>query len=71
MADPDTANAMLEAAEYCANMLEGNQLVPMWEPPTARIRQLRGMPPSGQRNWEIRTFLYELAETLRKNSMML
>lgn len=59
-----SAEGILEACEWCANMLECCEMVPMYEPPTARLREFRK-----QENpdiIEVRKFGYELIETLKK-----
>ena len=33
-----SSEEILEAAEYSADLLEGAEMVPIYEPPTARIR---------------------------------
>lgn len=57
---------ILEAAEYCANLLEASELVPMFEPPTAKIKAWRNMPEKDRDVEAIRTFAYDLAMTLKK-----
>jgi hypothetical protein len=70
-APPLNTDAVLEAAEYCANLLEAAQMVPMREPPTAKIQQWRSQP-SEQRDQEaIRKFSLELGQTLEKQCDML
>lgn len=55
---------LLEVCEYIANLLECGQLVPMDVPPTARIAAYRRQEkPDAD---EIKTYLCELVETLRK-----
>lgn len=55
---------LLEACEYAANLLEGGQHVPMDFPPTARIAAFRRQDrPDAE---EIRAFLAQLVETLKK-----
>jgi len=58
---------ILEAAEYCANILESAEMVPMWEPPTAKIETWRAMPDEDKEKArdEIRTFTYDLALQLK------
>ena len=59
----DTAE-MLEVCEYIANLLECGQLVPMDVPPTARIAAYRSQEnPNAD---EIKDFLWQLAQTLKK-----
>ena len=57
---------ILEAAEYAANLLEGCEMVPMNNPPTARINDWRAMPEEARPLAEIRAFAYGLAEELKK-----
>jgi hypothetical protein len=61
-----STDELLEAAEYCANLLEAAQMVAMREPPTARIRSWRSQPPKERDRAAIREFASELGETLRK-----
>mgnify|MGYP001022816662 CR=1 FL=1 len=55
---------VLEAAEFCANLLECCELVPMYDPPTARINRLRNQENPDM--LEARKLAYELVELLRK-----
>ena len=58
------AAEMLELCEFAANLLEAGQLVPMDYPPTARVAAYhRQENPDPE---EIRDWLYELVETLKK-----
>ena len=59
---------ILEAAEYCANLLEGAEMVPMWEPPTAKIETWRKMSDEDKEKarGEIRKFAYDLALQLKE-----
>ncbi|MBP5537391.1 MAG: cellulase family glycosylhydrolase [Bacteroidales bacterium] len=63
---PATLDALLEAAEYCANLLEGSQMVPMWDVPTAHIKAWRKMPAAEVNAWEVRSFLYDLMTKLKE-----
>ena len=63
---PGTLDALLEAAEYCANLLEGSQMVPMWDVPTAHIKAWRKKPAAEVNIWEVRTFLYDLMTKLKE-----
>jgi hypothetical protein len=38
------ADDILEAAERCANLLEGAEMVPMWDLPSATIADWRAQP---------------------------
>lgn len=57
---------LLEAAEYCANLLEAGELVPMNDMPTKKIQSWRAMPESERDVEAIRSFAYELGLTLKK-----
>ena len=59
-------DGMLEAAEYAANLLEGCEMVPMNNPPTARILDWRDLPEDQRPLAEIRAFTYELGQELKK-----
>jgi hypothetical protein len=62
----DNTDAILEAAEYCANLLEAAQMVPMHVPPTAKIQQWRSQPPAERDQAAIRAFALELGRTLEE-----
>jgi hypothetical protein len=64
-------DAVLEAAEYCANLLEAAQMVPMREPPSAKIQFWRSQPPAQRDQEAIRKFALELGQTLEKQCDML
>ena len=57
---------MLEAAEYCANLLEAGEMVPMYDPPTARIKAWRAQKESERDVQAIRKFTYELGQMLKE-----
>jgi hypothetical protein len=59
-------DAVLEAAEYAANLLEAAEMVPMYEPPTAKIRFWREQPEAQRDREAIRAFAYELGQTLKR-----
>lgn len=61
-----SSDEILEAAEYCANLLEGAEMVPMYDPPTARINEWRKQPEEERDLEAIRAFAYRLAQTLKK-----
>lgn len=61
---------ILEAAEYCANLLEASELVPMYEAPTAKIQAWRMMDEKDRNVGEIRAFAYELGLVLKKASQI-
>jgi hypothetical protein len=58
---------ILEAAEYCANLLEGAEMVPMRESPTAKIETWRKMSvlDKEKARGEIRKFAYDLGLQLK------
>lgn len=58
---------VLEAAEFCANLLEACELVPMYDPPTARIERIR---KAGDER-EARKLAYELAMLLQDKCLLL
>jgi hypothetical protein len=61
-----SSDDLLEAAEYCANLLEGSEMVPMVEPPTVKILAWRRQKEEERDVIAIRAFTYELAQTLKK-----
>jgi hypothetical protein len=63
-----SVDEILEAAEYCANILESAEMVPMWEPPSAKIETWRAMSEEDKERArdEIRTYTYDLALQLKK-----
>ena len=62
-------DAILEACEYCANILECSEMVPMYEPPTANIKALRAQEHPDV--VECRRLGYALVEALKKNCQIL
>jgi len=58
---------ILEAAEWCANLLESAQMVPMHDMPSAKIRAWRKMDPKDRNEKEIRQFAYNLVRILKEN----
>ena len=65
-----TSDEILEAAEYCVNLLEAAEMVPMWDLPSARIEEWRAMPESQRDIRAIKAFAYEMSELLRKNCLI-
>jgi hypothetical protein len=57
---------ILDAAEYAANLLEAAEMVPMYDPPTAKIRYWREQPEDKRDREAIRTLAYQLGLTLKK-----
>jgi hypothetical protein len=70
-ASPASTDAILEAAEYCANLLEAAQMVPMREPPTAKIQFWRSQPPEQRDQAALRKFALELGQKLKECCDML
>ena len=64
-----TTDDILEAAEYCVNILEGAEMVPMWDAPSARIAIWRAQPESERDVHAIRRFAYDMANLLRENCL--
>ncbi len=65
-AKSQSIDVVLEAAEFCANLLEGCELVPMHNPPTAQIEKLR----KNQDEAAARKLAYELAQILKKECFL-
>ena len=62
---------ILDAAEYCINILESCELVPMWDAPSARLMAYRRQEPEKRDELAIRRFAYEQAKKLKEAFMML
>ena len=69
MSKVKTTDDILLAAEYCVNILEAAEMVPMWDPPSAKIECWRRMPEEKRDVYEIKRFAYDMAELVRKNCM--
>lgn len=67
MSKEKTTDDILEAAEYCVNILEAAEMVPMWDPPSARIECWRKLPEEERDVYKIKQFAYEMAQLLKKN----
>ena len=61
---PDDKERLLELCENAANMLEAGELTAMAYPPTARVEYYRRQHNTDLD--EVKDWLYELGETLRK-----
>lgn len=61
---------ILDAAEAAANLLESAEMVPMYEPPTAKIRFWREQPAENRDRDAIRAFAYDLGLTLKKYCLL-
>jgi hypothetical protein len=62
---------LLEASEYAANLLESAEMIPMYEPPTAKIAYWRSLPENKRDPEAIREFAYNLATLLKKYCQIL
>ncbi len=69
MSKHKTTDDILTAAEYCVNILEAAEMVPMWDPPSAKIECWRRLPEEKRDVYEIKRFAYDMAELVRKNCM--
>lgn len=70
---PRTSDEVLEAAEYAANLMEANEMVPMINPPSAQILDWRAMPIEERESHieEIRAFAYNLGKILKEYCQVL
>ena len=66
-----TTDDILEAAERCVNLLEGAEMVPMWDLPSARIADWRAQPEAERDLIAIRKFAYEMARLVQENCLVL
>ena len=66
-----TSDDILEAAERCANILEGAELVPMWDPPSAKIEDWRAQPEEQRDLPAIRKFAYDMARLVQDTCLVL
>ncbi|MDL2208158.1 hypothetical protein LJB97_00880 [Parabacteroides sp. OttesenSCG-928-O15] len=66
-----STDEILEACEWCANLLEGSEMVPMIDAPTVKIRAWQEQPEKERDLEAIRQFAYELAQTLKKYCQIL
>ena len=66
-----TSDDILEAVERCANLLEGAEMVPMWDLPSAKIADWRAQPEEERDLIAIRKFAYELARLVQENCLVL
>ena len=57
---------LLEAMEVCANLLEGAQMVPMDDMPSAKILAWKAQPDKERDIHAIRAYAYELAKILEE-----
>jgi hypothetical protein len=64
-----TSDDILEAAEYCVNILEGAEMVAMWDAPSAKIQIWRAQPEAERDIHTIRRFAYDMAQLVRENCL--
>jgi hypothetical protein len=65
-----STDEILEAAEYCANLLESSEMVPMIDPPSVKIRAWRSMDEKDRDAAAVRAFAYDLGLLLKKNCLI-
>lgn len=61
-----SSDEILEAAEFCANLLEASQMVPMYEVPTAKIQYWKNQKPQERDEIAIRQYAFSLAKILKE-----
>lgn len=61
-----TPEEILDAAEYCINILEACEMVPMWNSLSARLEEFRNMSPEEQKGQDIRQFAYDCAVRVKE-----
>lgn len=66
-----TTEEILEAAEYCVNILEACELVPMYDLPSARIACWRSMKEKDRNPQEIKQFAYDMVKLLQEKCLIL
>ncbi len=69
MSKPKTTDDILEAAEYCVNILEACELVPMWDAPSARIQIWRAQPEEQRDRHAIARFAHEMAQRVKESCL--
>ncbi len=70
MAKEKKIEDLYEAIEYCINILEGAELVPMWNPPSAVLLEYRKKDDSEINIYELKKFAWEIAGLVKKYSYM-
>lgn len=70
MAKEKKIEDLYEAIEYCINILEGAELVPMWNPPSAVLLEYRKKDESEINIYELKKFAWEIAGLVKKYSYM-
>lgn len=71
MSKVKTVDDILEATEYCVNILEACELVPMKNPPSAQITYWRNKPDRELDILEIKRFAYNMAKLLKESCLIL
>lgn len=66
-----STDEILEAAEYCVNILESCEQVPMYNAPSARIEAWRRQAPELRDEKEIKRFAFEMAKKVKEEYMIL
>ena len=61
-----SSDAILEALEWIINLLEGSEMVPMYDPPRVKLLYYRSLPEEQRDLNEIKDFAYEQAMILKK-----
>lgn len=61
-----SSEEILDAAEYCINILESCELTPMWNSLSARLEEFRSQSMEERKEREIRAFAYECAVTVKQ-----
>jgi len=64
-----TTDDILEAAEYCVNILEAAEMVAMWDAPSAKIEIWRSQPEAERDVHVIKRFAYDMANLVRENCL--
>ena len=65
-----STDKILDAAEYAVNLLEAAEMVPMYVPPSAKIRFWREQAPEKRDRDEIRAFAFEMGTLLKKYCLL-
>lgn len=61
-----STDEVLEAAEYCINILEPCELVPMWDSLSAQLCRYRSQKAEERNEWEIQKFAYDCAMRVKE-----
>lgn len=62
-----SSDRILEALEWVINLLEASEMVPMYDPPRAKLLSFRAQPEEERDPDAIRAFAYEMAELLKRS----